>query len=343
MICFEKSFANNDKSRFIVDKTINCLLVFNGSDSRHDFKCNECSHIFNMYIYSIKSGSWCPYCSKQIMCKDKECICCFNKSFASIKKSKYLVDKTIDVKAIFKFTQQNHEFSCKTCKHSFIMRIDHVSNGHWCPYCSTPPKKICGKCTFCVNKSFSIHPNSKYLVDKTINTKLIFRHSNQKQLFKCKKCENEFEMKISKVYNGQWCPLCLYKTESKLYEFIIKNISQTCQRQKKFEWCKKINHLPFDFYIEELKLIIELDGPQHFKQVGKWKDPKITLENDIYKMTSALENQISMIRILQDDIYYNKNNWDSFLIKNTVKYKIPTIIFLENDNEYFYHKLSINF
>lgn len=35
--------------------------------------------------------------------------------------------------------------------------------------------------------------------------------------------------------------------------------------QVKFEWCKKIKHLIFDFVIEERKLIIEVDGIQHFE------------------------------------------------------------------------------
>lgn len=35
--------------------------------------------------------------------------------------------------------------------------------------------------------------------------------------------------------------------------------------QKMFDWCKNIRCLPFDFCIEDLKLIIELDDRQHFE------------------------------------------------------------------------------
>ena len=39
----------------------------------------------------------------------------------------------------------------------------------------------------------------------------------------------------------------------------------------KFNWCKNPEtnkYLPFDFYIPDLNLIIEIDGDQHFEQVS---------------------------------------------------------------------------
>jgi hypothetical protein len=52
-------------------------------------------------------------------------------------------------------------------------------------------------------------------------------------------------------------------------------------------------------------IIIELDGLQHFKQVSNWKSPDDNLINDKYKMKCVNENNYSIIRILQDDVY----NW----------------------------------
>ena len=42
--------------------------------------------------------------------------------------------------------------------------------------------------------------------------------------------------------------------------------------------------------IEDLNIIVEQDGPQHFKQIGNWKIPELTKINDIYKMKYANEN-----------------------------------------------------
>ena len=52
-----------------------------------------------------------------------------------------------------------------------------------------------------------------------------------------------------------------------------------------------------DFVLKLLKIIIELDGPQHFIQIMNWKSPKETCKGDIYKMKCANDNGFSVIRL----------------------------------------------
>jgi very-short-patch-repair endonuclease len=95
--------------------------------------------------------------------------------------------------------------------------------------------------------------------------------------------------------------------------------------------------LPFDFILEELKIIIELDGPQHFKQIMNWKSPEETRSGDIYKMKCANDNGFSVIRILQEDVYNDKYEWLSQLvvsIKKIVEENIVQNIYLCKNNEY---------
>ena len=81
-------------------------------------------------------------------------------------------------------------------------------------------------------------------------------------------------------------------------------------------------HLPFDFCIEELKIILELDGRQHFEQVMNWKTPEEQYENDKYKEKCANENGYSIIRLLQEDVFNEKYDFGNFnkLIINTRKF-----------------------
>jgi len=44
--------------------------------------------------------------------------------------------------------------------------------------------------------------------------------------------------------------------------------------------------------------------------------PEETRKNDLYKMKCANDNEYSVIRILQKDVYYNKYNWLNELCKN---------------------------
>jgi very-short-patch-repair endonuclease len=81
------------------------------------------------------------------------------------------------------------------------------------------------------------------------------------------------------------------------------------ETQFKRDWCKNKQHLPFDFCIPEFNIIIELDGRQHFDQVSNWSTPEEQFANDKYKEKCANENGYSVIRILQEDVFYDRYDW----------------------------------
>src|SRR6185503_13938068 len=106
---------------------------------------------------------------------------------------------------------------------------------------------------------------------------------------------------------GKWCSKCKNKTEGIMLKYLI-NIYPNIITQARFEWCRSEFYnkpLFFDFLLEEYKLIIELDGKQHFQQVANWESPEIIRERDYYKMDKAKENGYSIIRILQNDVWNN--------------------------------------
>jgi very-short-patch-repair endonuclease len=136
--------------------------------------------------------------------------------------------------------------------------------------------------------------------------------------------------------NNQWCSICKNKTEQKLFDN-LKIIYPSLIHQYKVEWCKNKTFLPFDFVLEEYNIIIELDGKQHFIQVKNWNSPEETHETDKYKMKCANDNKFSVIRILQEDVYYDTFNWLDELKDNIEKIKNENIIqniFICKNNEY---------
>jgi very-short-patch-repair endonuclease len=92
------------------------------------------------------------------------------------------------------------------------------------------------------------------------------------------------------------CPHCINKTEFEMYQ-TLKSLFPTVIHQYKVNWCKNRQCLPYDFCIPELKVIIELDGEQHFKQVAKWRSPDAQLQTDMFKMKCANNNGFSVIRV----------------------------------------------
>lgn len=108
---------------------------------------------------------------------------------------------------------------------------------------------------------------------------------------------------------GVGCPFCPNKTETILLDFLKKHYTCNIITQFKLESCKNKRYLPFDFCIPSLKLIIELDGLQHFEQVSNWDSPEKTRENDIYKMKKAEAEGYKVLRIFQEDVYDNDEKW----------------------------------
>jgi very-short-patch-repair endonuclease len=211
-----------------------------------------------------------------------------------------------------------------------------------CPYCSQPPKKLCDnyKCDHCYEKSFLSHEKAEFWSEKNTQTQReVFKSSNKKYIFNCGKCQYEFIMTPKHINcDNQWCPNCKNKTEQKFKQWLDTN-NYKHVKESKFDWCKSINNyfLPFDFEVIEYKLIIEVDGHQHIKNVSNWSCYRKRQADDIYKMTKAIENGYSIIRVLQPDIYYDKNEWNTKITKLIKLYDTPTIIYINNENLYDEH------
>jgi len=122
------------------------------------------------------------------------------------------------------------------------------------------------------------------------------------------------------------CPHCHNKTEGILNNILKKNFNYEIKKNHGFDWCKKIKKLRYDFIIEDLKCIIELDGIQHFKQVSNWDNPETQLKNDIFKNEKAMENGYTMIRVLQTDVFDNNPDTLLKLILSIHKYQEPQLI-----------------
>jgi very-short-patch-repair endonuclease len=106
--------------------------------------------------------------------------------------------------------------------------------------------------------------------------------------------------------------------------------------QAKFDWCRNDESrrcLPFDFLIEEYKIFIELDGPQHFTQVSNWRSPEEQQRIDKYKMECANHHGYSIIRVLQEDVLNNKIVMDD-IEKGIYYHETPQKIYIATTDAY---------
>lgn len=123
--------------------------------------------------------------------------------------------------------------------------------------------------------------------------------------FICREHGVKFTQKLYKHFKGQrGCVLC-QKDDSRLstlvYEELLKYFSkEDIVKEKKFEDCKNLYHLKFDFFIESCNFLIEADGEGHFFNIPQWggeEGLKTRINNDKIKNSYTKKNSINFLRI----------------------------------------------
>ena len=120
---------------------------------RDRFKCynEECGREFELKIIHVSlSNMWCPCCNGSIFCSKKECVPCYNKSFASFKdKDKvnaWSSKNHMNPYEVSIFSSEEVIFKCYKCTYEFKTRIADISKkGTWCPCCHAIKNKFIKK------------------------------------------------------------------------------------------------------------------------------------------------------------------------------------------------------
>jgi len=137
-------------------------------------------------------------------------------------------------------------------------------------------------------------------------------------------CENHgvFEQSPGKHKAGQGCPRCRLSHGEREVKRFLDNKRVLYESQKKFDECKNINYLPFDFYLPNYDMCIEYDGEQHFEPrftISKKSDSnfKKIKENDSIKNEFCKKTNKKLLRIP----YYDKKNIEAILEKEILKWE----------------------
>lgn len=318
--CFDNSFESHYRSKWWSQKNKQSPRdVFKTSSNKFWFNCNVCNHEFYSSLGNVSKDTWCPYCSQiTALCGSKNCGHCFKKSFASHKKAQFWSSKnTLQPEDVTKSSNKRFWFDCEVCQHDFLASLVNITQKQsWCPYCSH--QKLCTDkdCSMCFTNSFASSPRSvSWSKNNFCSPREVFLSSGVKYLFICDKCKNEFETGLNHVIEGKWCPFCKNKTEEKLMRY-LRQIYPQIRSQQRFVWCVNPatnKKLCYDFHILPHNILIELDGPQHSRQISNWESPEIIQERDNYKNQMALYNNFSVIRLLQEEVSAEANNWEECL------------------------------
>jgi len=149
-----------------------------------------------------------------------------------------------------------------------------------------------------IEKSIEIH-NNKYSYDK------VYYENDRKKVIIICPIHGEFKQSTGIHLRGSGCKRCSESFGEKeiakfLDKFLIKYI-----REHKFEDCRNIYPLKFDFYIPTMRTAIEFDGIQHFQPVTHFGGVDVFERlkiNDKIKNDYCEDNYINLIRIRYNQI-----------------------------------------
>jgi very-short-patch-repair endonuclease len=315
--CFKNSFASSSRaSSWSKKNKITARQVFSSSIGKYLFDCKICKH---EYLQVLTRG--CPFCGHQKLCNNPHCNFCFKNSFASSARAfSWSKKNKRTARQVFLSSKCRYLFDCDVCEHEFPQSPNNITQGNqWCPFCAH--KQLCEdpNCDFCFKKSFaSSHKASSWSTKNAVTPRQIFLNDCNKYLFVCDDCKHHYPQSpncITQRNNG--CPKCKNKTELKLFEWLTTTFPHmTIETQQKFEECRSQEtkrKYPFDFAIPSLRLIIEQDGPHHWRQVSNWQSPDTRQLVDFYKMDFVLRRGWRMIRICQETVLHDAMDWQTVL------------------------------
>ena len=209
---------------------------------------------------------------------------------------------------------------CKTCDYKWDMawrKLYEKSSRSPCPCCS-------GKIVSYKNSIESNRPDLiKYLKNKE-DSKNFSVGSHKIITTKCPNCGTEKEMMVTDLSRNPFsCKVCsdgISKGEKYFLAF-LKQTNLKYETQKRFSW---LNNRIYDFYIEDLSMIIEIMGEQHIRNSGFSKSLEYEKENDALKKDTAIENGI------QNYLEINYISLDFIKLKIEIISKFKNIVDLEN-------------
>ena len=151
------------------------------------------------------------------------------------------------------------------------------------------------------------------IADKKHNNKYSYLFSDYKNM-KNKiiiTCKNHggFEQAPRHHLDGRGCPHCNDSKGELIIKKLLTDNHIIFTPEHKFDDCKHILSLPFDFYLPELNICIEYNGKQHYqpiKHFGGDEVFKIQQKRDRIKMEYCIKNNILLIIIK-----YNESIYDS--------------------------------
>lgn len=209
------------------------------------------------------------------------------------------VEEYVDVKMDVEFICHKHGIQ--------TMMLDNFIRGHKCKPCSYEERGNNLRHDIQYVKEYIENVNGNKLINPEDYEGTLIQNLN----IQCS-CGNVFTTSFTNYsrHNVNTCFSCSCKEslgEQRIRKF-LESINVCFEQEKRFDDCRDVKPLPFDFYIPKNNLIIEFDGKHHFEETG-FGNHESTKRHDKIKNQYCNDNGIDLLRIP----YWNGNDIEKII------------------------------
>lgn len=181
------------------------------------------------------------------------------------------------------------------CGNEYICLLTNVVSGHTTSCgCNSHDKTWLGRRTNLIGQRFG----------KLVVVEMLYGYRNGQTYYRCIcDCGQESIVYVGNLLQGYTHSRGCEEHKSygeRLIKEILNDNGIYYNYNYRFNDCRNILPLPFDFYLKDYNTCIEYDGIQHFKAVeffGGEKAFELTKQNDAIKNQYCKDNHINLIRI----------------------------------------------
>lgn len=250
------------------------------ADLRLSVRCLNCDRIFYPTGHNLMNGAGCPFCNHSITIPEDE----FEKRVREKNNGQF------EFLNSYQGTDTKIKCRCKKCGFTWKITPHAFYRIKGCPMCQT-------------NHAYTTEEfKQKLLRERGADYILVGEYKVQDKLkFKHLKCGRIFYARSADMLvNNTGCPFCNMSKGEEIIAFLLRHKKINFIRQQKFDKCKYKRKLPFDFYLPQLRLVIEYDGSQHFQANHFGRTPKsfkIAKLRDNIKTWYCQSHNLYLIRI----------------------------------------------
>ena len=282
---------------------IDIICNYINMKTKTSYYCNKHKIAFETTPDNTLRGSGCSECGKEK----------FHASRARTTKEYISLVKDInpDIEVLGEYVSNDTPILHRCRKHNIEWNAIPYGILHGCGCWECRNEKISMKAT----KTHEEYINELSLINKDIVVLGQYIDCYTPILHCCLIDGNEWYARPVTMLQGGGCPVCSEsKGERRIRLWLEKNNIEYIY-QYKYEDCKDINILPFDFYLPTYNILIEYDGEQHFRPIeyfGGQKKFELQQKHDTIKNEYCKNNGIPLLRIpyfKYDNIEEELNNF----------------------------------